>query len=202
MSEGSQQKLSERLENTMVSVAPLLVTPLSETTGRRHINLKTGKPYWYKDTPRRGRARNKKKNAISRLAYAMVGSQKAFYALDKYARAKVRKGAARLYEAGETAGSAERSTEKAGFVYIITHPSWPEFVKIGRAYNPDSRLEGYQTGCPRRCYRLEHSVYFEDCHFAEREIHVRLGTYRQCGEWFRVTRDKAYHTIIQLREII
>jgi len=144
-------------------------------------------------------------NAIKRLSYGIAGSRKAYDALNKQDRIDVRTVAKQLHELGKdipTAVEAEK-TNKQGFVYVITNKSaFPGFVKIGRAFNPESRLRGYQTGCPFRGYRLAHAVYFHDCHQAELEIHARLDRLRMRGEWFKVTSDEASHEINQLREVL
>ena len=122
--------------------------------------------------------------------------------ISREVRAKIRKGAHRLHEAGATAGAAEAATEKAGFVYVITNPAFPGFVKIGRAYDPVERLRGYQTGCPFRRYRLAYAIFFEDVVLAEKEIHLRLDSCRAEGEWFRITPAVASNHIDNLRSIL
>ena len=115
--------------------------------------------------------------------------------------------AAHLYDLGVDIGTADRAeaTEKRGFVYVITHPAFPGYVKIGRAYNPESRLRQYQTGCPHRGYELYAAIYFEDCYMAEKEIHARLDeSYRNgaLGEWFNISPFLARHNINKLRSIL
>jgi len=87
---------------------------------------------------------------------------------------------------GATAGAAEKAEglRLDGFLYIIAHPRLPG-IKIGRAFDPASRLRGYQTGCPERAYYLAHvSPYFEDCVAHEKTIHDTLSPWRLQGEWF------------------
>ena len=91
-----------------------------------------------------------------------------------------------LHELGAdfvTASKAEKR-ERRGFVYIMSHPAFDGYVKVGRAFDPESRLSNMQTGCPHRAYRLEHYWYFDDAHRAEEEIHELLDKYRWNGEWF------------------
>lgn len=139
---------------------------------------------------------NPRGNAISKLAYQIAGSTKKFYALDKEMRKEVRENATLMYELGAEFGIAERAerTELRGFVYVINHPLL-EGVKVGRAYNPESRLRGYQTGCPRREYRLRFATYFENCHAAEARIHARLNAHQLAGEWFSIQPDEAQECI-------
>lgn len=143
-------------------------------------------------------------NAVSKLAAQIVGSRRAYALLDKTERLRLREIALAMYESGmefDTARKAQ-ATDKRGFVYVISHPLFTDYVKIGRAFDPDARLRGYQTGCPLRQYALYGQTYFEDCYFAEREIHERLAYCRAEGEWFHITPFLAQHNINKLRSII
>ena len=97
--------------------------------------------------------------------------------------------------AAEVAG-----VEKRGFVYVIRHPAWPAHVKVGRAFDPESRLRQYQTGCPERGYLLHFAAYFPDVVYAEKLIHDTLADYRANGEWFRMLPSTAEHVIYQIME--
>jgi hypothetical protein len=104
----------------------------------------------------------------------------------------------------DTAKKREK-TDRRGFVYVITNAAWPQYVKIGRAFDPDSRVKGYQTGSPLRDYVLHSSVYFEDCYMAEKEMHLRLKHHQRetvQGEWFHLDPDVAAAQINLLRETI
>lgn len=132
--------------------------------------------------------RNPKLNTVSRMAYRMAGGTTAFYEMDKEVRLAIRAQARELYEIGLTFSSAEEAEEvrSDGFLYIIAHPRLPG-MKIGRAFNPESRLRSYQTGCPERAYELLHvSPYFEDCVTLEKMVHAALSLHRLEGEWFNV----------------
>lgn len=75
-------------------------------------------------------------------------------------------------------------------------------MKLGRAFDPESRLNGYQTGCPTREYELRHAVYFTDCHEAEEAVHARLAHLRMEGEWFYISIAEAIEAIDIIKEII
>lgn len=135
---------------------------------------------------------NERGNGVSRIAYALVGSSSRFYSLPRETRLTTRAHAARLYDAGADIVTAiQRSDVLDGFVYVITNPAWPEFVKIGHAINPDSRLRDYQTYCPTRSYRLEHFVYTADRRKAEAAVHAMFPDRRLEGEWFRLSTEEA-----------
>lgn len=141
---------------------------------------------------------NQKYNDIRKLAYRIAGvrGEAEFYSLPKCERLEARAKATTLAELGadfKTAEAAE-ATRIDGCVYVISHPRL-EGVKVGRAFSPESRLRGYQTGCPRREYRLHYAAYFEDCHAAESKIHLRLSSHQLEGEWFDVSPDEAQECI-------
>jgi len=87
---------------------------------------------------------------------------------------------------------------KEGYVYAITNPVWPEWVKIGKAIDAEDRLSSYQTSSPMRDYKLVHSVYFEDRNVAERKAHTLAAlktthpwNKHENGEWFKLTDAEA-----------
>jgi hypothetical protein len=141
-------------------------------------------------------------NAISRLAYRMAGSNEKFYELPQEKRAKLRAAATTMFHLGADYVTATKAqaTEKRGFVYIISHPRFNGYIKIGRAFDPESRLRGYQTGCPERAYQLDYAVYFEDCHQVENDIHALLSDSRAQGEWFAMPQHVAVNIIDNFRE--
>lgn len=136
------------------------------------------------------------RNALRRLADKVAGSRAKRFALSEEQQAEVWRTAETLHALGADFATAQRSeeTEFIGFVYVISHPRL-EGVKVGRAFDPDSRLLGYQTGCPRRAYRLRYATYFENAHTAERAIHARLKAHQLEGEWFSIEPDDAQEAI-------
>ena len=143
-----------------------------------------------------------RRNAYKRIAEQICGSRSAWRGLPDYERQEVLDTARQMYDLGVDFASAENAekTEKRGFVYIITNQAWPGYVKIGRAFNPEARLRGYQTSCPMRDYELTFAAYFRDCHKAETFIHNWLAEYRAEGEWFRLLPQVAEQVIYDLRE--
>lgn len=51
---------------------------------------------------------------------------------------------------------------RAGYVYAITNPAWPDYIKIGSAVDVYDRLNSYQTSAPNRDYCLERYIFVED----------------------------------------
>lgn len=69
-------------------------------------------------------------------------------------------------------------------------------MKIGRAFDADSRHNGYQTGSPYRDYELAFvGDYFEDCVAQEKRVHAMLAEHRLQGEWFAVSLEQAIRAI-------
>lgn len=137
---------------------------------------------------------------MSRLAYQIAGGSRAFYALDKEERARIRGVAHYMHDVGADFATSEiaEKVDKRGFLYVIRNPAWPAHVKVGRAFDPEARLRNYQTGCPDRNYKLCYAVYFEDCHAAEKLVHDTLADYQAQGEWYRILPSTAEHVLDQI----
>lgn len=81
-----------------------------------------------------------------------------------------------------------------GYVYILTNPSMPGLVKIGRTTRtPEARaLELHQTGVPTP-FKVEEWVYSPDCAELEASVHVDLEECRvdPSREFFLATVEEA-----------
>jgi hypothetical protein len=75
-----------------------------------------------------------------------------------------------------------------GFLYIITNPSFPNWVKIGTTTNFRARLQAYQTSSPFRDYKVEFLLEHPDYLAAEKRIQqtMRMFCLDRKKEWFRV----------------
>jgi len=90
-------------------------------------------------------------------------------------------------------GTYKLDSIKEGYVYVITNPAWPEWVKIGMAIDADDRCNGYQTSSPFRDYKLEHTVMSNNRRKAEAEAHKAAAkiAVEQRGEWFKISIEQA-----------
>ena len=90
-------------------------------------------------------------------------------------------------------GTYKLDSIKEGYVYAITNPAWPEWVKIGMAVDADDRCNGYQTSSPFRDYKLEHVVVASNRRAAEAEAHkVATKIAKEVrGEWFKLDIEQA-----------
>lgn len=136
---------------------------------------------------------NRKLNAVSRLAYGIAGGSKRFYSLTKADRFSIRQAARRLHsqDVEFTSAASQVDSSPDGFVYIITHPAFPGYVKIGMAVDVESRLSSFQTGCPRRAYRCNFAIYTANRRETEAAIHKHLAHRRAEGEWFLISKTEA-----------
>ena len=82
---------------------------------------------------------------------------------------------------------AKYESSVEGQVYIITNPSFPEWVKVGMAVDAEDRLRGYQTSSPFRDYELFYSWSVNDRRTAETEAHSILKKWSagKKNEWFK-----------------
>ena len=90
-------------------------------------------------------------------------------------------------------GTYKLESIKEGYVYAITNPAWPEWVKIGMAIDADDRCNGYQTSSPFRDYKLEHTVVTNNRRAAEAQAHKEAAKIaeEQRGEWFKISIEQA-----------
>lgn len=90
-------------------------------------------------------------------------------------------------------GTYKLDSIKEGYVYAITNPAWPEWVKIGMAVDADDRCNGYQTSSPFRDYKIEHVVVTNNRRDAEAEAHKAATKMAKevRGEWFKLDIEQA-----------
>jgi len=77
---------------------------------------------------------------------------------------------------------------KAGYIYIISNPSHKGWVKVGVTEDINSRLSVYQTGDPKRSYKVEHYISHPDCYKAEKQIKEAMKYFAlsQRNEWYEI----------------
>ena len=149
---------------------------MSETTGQKPINPRTGKPYYYKDNPENC----KKRAARNHLTDMYVDGKyiSKFHPLHKPGR----------YEGFTDAAFSSLKNytlSKQGQVYIIRNPAFPSWCKVGMAVDAQDRLKHYQTSSPYRDYELVKAYSTENRREAEAQAHAALEKhYARKGEWF------------------
>ena len=90
---------------------------------------------------------------------------------------------------------------KEGYVYVISNPAWPEWVKVGMAIDANDRCSSYQTSSPLRDYTLHCAISSEDRRKDESRAHKLLDVISsdRRGEWFKVSVEKATDCITGIR---
>ena len=80
------------------------------------------------------------------------------------------------------------STTKEGYVYVLTNPAWPDWVKVGMAIDAEDRCNSYQTSSPFRDYQLHYQVHSKDRRDLERQAHEAVSEIAesQANEWFKI----------------
>lgn len=78
---------------------------------------------------------------------------------------------------------------KSGYVYIISNPAHPNFLKFGITEDIQSRLSTYQTGDPKRAYKIEYYILHPDYKRAEKKIQEMLKYFAksQKNEWAEIS---------------
>ena len=110
-----------------------------------------------------------------------------------------------LVSEGETVN--RRSNSPEGWLYVLTHPNFPNWVKIGRTRNLGRRLSSYNTGTPNAAshYVIEHhyphgAQPYSHATPVERAIHTALRPRQDVGdtsEWYQMTVEEAIDIINQ-----
>jgi len=88
---------------------------------------------------------------------------------------------------------------KSGYLYIISNPAHKGFYKIGVTDNIKDRLHVYQTGDPKRSYKVEYYIQHPDCYKAEKEIKEMMHYFATSikNEWYECDLQTA---IVRLQE--
>lgn len=93
----------------------------------------------------------------------------------------------------------KHTNSKGGYLYVITHPKFAGYCKVGRTADLKSRLNVYNCSCPHRRFTYTYTRYFEDCHAAELKLRKRTLAAKLRGEWLRVHSDDARSLIQGIR---
>jgi hypothetical protein len=87
----------------------------------------------------------------------------------------------------------------AGYVYVLSNPSMPGIVKIGKSiHGGNKRASGlYVTGVPEK-FNLEFEIFTNDIHSLEASVHKELDNRRvnKGREFFKISVVEALITII------
>lgn len=90
---------------------------------------------------------------------------------------------------------------KGRFVYVLTNPAYPGFVKIGKAINPLRRVEQINGAGVVSEWKLSYSLPVENDYIIENSVHKYLAQYRRgtdqgsSREFFEVSLEQAIEVI-------
>lgn len=154
----------------------------SEIAKQREIDAGRRTGYYAKDNP------ETKKRANDRRVSGK--GMRTFRPLEGDVRQELPADIKKLRALKRSAPSMKRSKllRKAGWVYVISNPAFPGWFKVGRTDDYVKRLVQLQTGDPRRAYRVDYLLYFNDVVAAEARAHAELLWSKHEGvnnEWFR-----------------
>lgn len=104
--------------------------------------------------------------------------------------------------------------ETAGYIYILTNPSFPEYVKIGYADDIQKRLNQLnRTECTPFAFRL-YATYEVPNRLADKKLHALLDMFdanlramdelngkKRVKEFYAMQPDKAYHALELIAEL-
>jgi hypothetical protein len=89
-----------------------------------------------------------------------------------------------------------RSNTPDGWLYVVSNPKWPDWVKIGITRNLSKRLSSYNTGAPTEdvYFKFDYHRFHDYAREIEREIHTDLIESPLRGdtsEWYRMSLEDA-----------
>lgn len=104
--------------------------------------------------------------------------------------------------------------ETAGYIYILTNPSFPEYVKIGYADDVEKRLNQLnRTECTPFAFRL-YATYEVPNRLADKKLHSLLDMFdanlravdelngkKRVKEFYAMQPNKAYHALELIAEL-
>jgi len=89
------------------------------------------------------------------------------------------------------------------FIYIITHPAFKDWIKIGTTNNLKSRLKNYQTHCPDKAFKIEFSIELnEDRLGLLFDAFLKKFMKDDAGEWYKISVEQAIKEITEIVNIM
>jgi hypothetical protein len=90
-------------------------------------------------------------------------------------------------------------SKHSGFVYVLVSPTFPDYVKIGRAKDLRNRLSSYQTSNPYRDFEYYFTIPVEDTRPYEKHFYKMFSSnHKMSHEWYQIEPNQAKDIIISL----
>jgi hypothetical protein len=86
------------------------------------------------------------------------------------------------------------------YIYIVTHPKFDGWIKLGRSIDPEKRLRDYQTNCPDNGFKLEYKI--ETKYYYNIETYFENFVQSNTREWFQCSVDFARNKINEILDQI
>ena len=87
-------------------------------------------------------------------------------------------------------------SNKKYYIYIVIHPKFKGWVKIGRTTNCLERLRQYQTGCPLRDYKMVYQKFIPNSITVTNiENYFKINIHNNGFEWYKCTVETAINII-------
>jgi hypothetical protein len=86
--------------------------------------------------------------------------------------------------------------QQKGFVYILTNPSMPNKLKVGKSIKvPTERAKELETTGVPTPFEVQYYAFFDDMDEAEKRAHNRLSAFHHGKEFFDIDVPTAIHAI-------
>ena len=87
----------------------------------------------------------------------------------------------------------EQISAAEGFVYMLEHPAYTGWIKVGMTIDFETRLLTYNVGDPHKGYSYIKLKYADD---RRKQEQINLKIFKEHsdlnkGEWFKIEKDKA-----------
>lgn len=93
----------------------------------------------------------------------------------------------------------QKTSEKSGYVYIVTSNTFDGYYKIGSTIDLTSRLISYNTCSPFGDFKYVYYKFFYDRVYVEKIIQKKFLDYRMNGEWFQLDINNIINEIINYK---
>ena len=84
-----------------------------------------------------------------------------------------------------------------GFLYLISNPAFPGWIKVGQTIDYEARLRSYQTASPFTDYIMEVVRWVPDS-FASEQLLLQRLNYEKRGEWVKVDIEEILKVFISV----
>lgn len=94
----------------------------------------------------------------------------------------------------------EQTQISEGFIYSLTNPAWPAWVKVGMTIDYEKRLTTYNIYDPNSAFTIKMLRYVTNRREAEQRLLFEMKKYASAvqGEWFKINESILMETFYQI----